>query len=133
MLGVVIGVVGLVISFFALLYARHSAASSMASAEAAARSAGAAEKAVDLQVGQLRDEWIDRLAEALPDEEQVGRLVRTIPTALSGDWRSMILAAYQRNPRMPAGEFSTFIFRLEEDLAAEEVEVDSFQKAGDGE
>jgi type II secretory pathway pseudopilin PulG len=116
MLTAVIGVVGLVIAFLAALHARQSAAAAEASAEAAARSAEAAESAVKLQASKLRDEWIDRLSEALPDPRQVGRLIRTLPETLAEDWHGLLIAAWRRNPRMAAGNLERLLHNLEEEL-----------------
>ena len=119
MLGSVIGVVGLITALLAAVHARRSAVAARASAEAAERSASAAERAVDLQASTLRDQWINRLSDALPDLGVVPGLIRTLPASLAPEWRQLIVVAWKRNSRMSAGHSEWFLDRLAAQLRDE--------------
>lgn len=124
MFGSVIAILSLIIALVATAYSRRSADAARASAEAAARSATAAEKAVDLETSGLRDRWIDRFAETLPDWRQVKRLVPTLPEVLRTEWRDLIIAAWGRNPRA-VGDLSGRLYELGEELDNEDAHDDS--------
>jgi hypothetical protein len=112
----VIALVGLVIALLSAVHARRSATAAEASAKAAARSAGAAESSLELEASRRRDEWIERLAAALPDERQVARLVPTIPKPLAAEWQGLLGAALRRSPRIAALGAEGLIERVQEDL-----------------
>ncbi len=103
--GLWIGLVALVISLYAAVSARRSADTSADSADAARRSAKAAEEALTLQQGEIREAWINRLTEALPEGNKVTRLLADLPTTLREDWQQLVQSAAGRNPRTPPKYF----------------------------
>lgn len=99
------GVVALVISFYAAFHARRSAVAAERSANAADRSARSAEETIILKREEIREEWIGKLTTALPDGKRVTLLLKDLPDQLRPEWRQLVTSAAGRNPRTPDGHF----------------------------
>lgn len=97
---------GFWISILALIISLYAAVSARRSAGAAERSAQAAEDAVSVKREHLREDWISKLQDALPNGDQVTGLLEDLPATLRGHWEQLLDSAARRNPRTPLMKFA---------------------------